>query len=215
MKESPLFAKVFDFTKWLLQHTIKFPKSQRFVLAKRIEDAVIGLYDNLIYAVKLPGQRSDHLARADADLGENWGHLPIYPHHVSDQISVVAGHGARPYGNGKILGPNALLLHLLDCNETHDVCYLKIYTSCVLEVFMQTKLTLRLEEQLIEQAKSYAAEAGKSVSQIVADYFRLLTEQKTKSSSSLTPITKSLRGLLRESKLDEKGYRKHLEEKYL
>ena len=36
---------------------------------------------------------------------------------------------------------------------------------------MQTKLTLRLEDQLIEQAKSYAAHAGKSVSQIVSDYF--------------------------------------------
>jgi predicted HicB family RNase H-like nuclease len=34
---------------------------------------------------------------------------------------------------------------------------------------MQTKLTLRLEDQLIEQAKSYAAQAGKSVSQIVAE----------------------------------------------
>lgn len=80
---------------------------------------------------------------------------------------------------------------------------------------MQTKLTLRLEDHLIEQAKSYAAEAGKSVSQIVADYFRLLTDKKTNSSSSLPPITQSLRGLLRESRLDEKDYRKHLEEKYL
>lgn len=80
---------------------------------------------------------------------------------------------------------------------------------------MQTKLTLRLEDQLIEQAKSYAAQAGKSVSQIVAEYFKLLTSQRIKSSSPSTTITQSLRGLLRESKLDEKDYKKHLEGKHL
>lgn len=80
---------------------------------------------------------------------------------------------------------------------------------------MQTKLTLRLEDQLIEQAKSYASRAGKSVSQIVAEYFKLLTADKVKQISPSTPITQSLRGLLRESKFDEKDYKKHLEEKHL
>ena len=80
---------------------------------------------------------------------------------------------------------------------------------------MQTKLTLRLEDQLIEQAKSYAAQTGKSVSQIVAEYFKLLTSQKVKANSPSTPITQSLRGLLRESKLDEKDYKKYLEGKHL
>ena len=80
---------------------------------------------------------------------------------------------------------------------------------------MQTKLTLRLEDQLIEQAKSYAAHAGKSVSQIVADYFKLLTSEKIRSASNSTPVTQSLRGLLRESKLDEEDYKKYLEEKHL
>lgn len=80
---------------------------------------------------------------------------------------------------------------------------------------MQTKLTLRLEDQLIEQAKSYAAQAGKSVSQIVAEYFKLLTTQNVKNNIPSTPITQSLRGLLRESKLDEKDYKKYLEGKHL
>lgn len=80
---------------------------------------------------------------------------------------------------------------------------------------MQTKLTLRLEDQLIEQAKSYAAQAGKSVSQIVAEYFTLLTSKKSTSSTPSTPITQSLRGLLRESKLDETDYKKYLEGKHL
>jgi hypothetical protein len=79
---------------------------------------------------------------------------------------------------------------------------------------MQTKLTLRLEDHLIEQAKSYAAQAGKSVSQIVADYFKLLTSERVKTGSPSTPITQSLRGLLRESELDEKDYKRYLEEKH-
>lgn len=79
---------------------------------------------------------------------------------------------------------------------------------------MQTKLTLRLEDQLIEQAKSYAAHAGKSVSQIVADYFTLLTSKKVKTSLPSTPVTQSLRGLLRESTVDEQDYKKYLEEKH-
>jgi hypothetical protein len=79
---------------------------------------------------------------------------------------------------------------------------------------MQTKLTLRLEDQLIEQAKSYAAEAGKSVSQVVADYFKMLTTERARQTSPATPITKSLRGILRDAKLDEKDYRKFLEEKH-
>ena len=80
---------------------------------------------------------------------------------------------------------------------------------------MQTKLTLRLEDQLIEQAKSYAAQAGKSVSQIVADYFKLLTSDRIKPNSPSAPITQSLRGLLKYSSLDETHYRKYLEEKHL
>lgn len=79
---------------------------------------------------------------------------------------------------------------------------------------MQTKLTLRLEDQLIEQAKVYAAQAGKSVSQIVAEYFKLLTTQRDRVNPPATPVTQSLRGLLRESRLDEKDYKKYLEEKH-
>jgi hypothetical protein len=71
---------------------------------------------------------------------------------------------------------------------------------------VQTKLTLRLEDQLIEQAKSYAAHEGKSVSQIVADYFKILTTDKIRSVSSSPPVTQSLRGLLRESKPDDKDF---------
>lgn len=79
---------------------------------------------------------------------------------------------------------------------------------------MQTKLTLRLEEELIEQAKAYAGRAGKSLSQVVADYFRLLTTADKRSAGPSAPLTQSLRGLLKGTGVDEKDYRRYLEEKH-
>ena len=78
---------------------------------------------------------------------------------------------------------------------------------------MQTKLTLRLEDSLIQQAKNYAKQHDKSLSQVVADYFHILTQQTEK--SGISPITKSLIGILDSNNVDENDYKKHLEEKYL
>lgn len=80
---------------------------------------------------------------------------------------------------------------------------------------MQTKLTLRLEKNLVESAKAYANSQGKSVSKIVADYFTLLEENSTEIEERIGPIAQSLKGSLGKSKLDESDYKKHLEEKYL
>ncbi len=80
---------------------------------------------------------------------------------------------------------------------------------------MQTKLTLRLEEDLIQQAKSYASRRGQSLSQFVAEYFALLMSDDERDGPELSPVTRSLRGALRASGVDEKDHRKHLEEKYL
>mgnify|MGYP000563164095 CR=1 FL=1 len=78
---------------------------------------------------------------------------------------------------------------------------------------MQTKLTLRVEDSLIQQAKDYAREHDKSLSQIVADYFKALTESKQKLENA--PITQSLIGMLSDSEVDEGDYKRHLEDKYL
>jgi len=78
---------------------------------------------------------------------------------------------------------------------------------------MQTKLTLRLEGELIEQAKKHAKQQGKSLSQIVADYFLVFTEKSKQ--PKIAPITQSLIGIINQSNLDQSDYKKHLEEKYL
>ena len=82
---------------------------------------------------------------------------------------------------------------------------------------MNTKLTLRLDEVLIQQAKEYAAKEGRSVSELVAGYFARLTEpmqDKPVDPSAPAPRRSSLRGILAGSKLDESDYYKYLERKY-
>ncbi|MBL7075197.1 antitoxin [candidate division KSB1 bacterium] len=80
---------------------------------------------------------------------------------------------------------------------------------------MKRKLTLRLEESLIQRATSYSEKNGKSVSQIIANYFALIGEETSEAVSELTPVVRSLKGALRGGQVDEDEYRRHLEEKYL
>jgi hypothetical protein len=77
---------------------------------------------------------------------------------------------------------------------------------------MKTKLTLRLDEKLIASAKRHSAESGKSVSQLVSDFFALIDAED--SDVDITPRVRSLRGVLAGSGLDESDYRRHVEEKY-
>ena len=80
---------------------------------------------------------------------------------------------------------------------------------------MHTKLTLRLEADLVQRAKAFAKKTGKSVSRIVADYFTVL-ERPSRRSKPLPwpPRVRSLKGSLRKTHVDEKDYRRHLEAKY-
>lgn len=77
---------------------------------------------------------------------------------------------------------------------------------------MNTKLTLRLDKDLIEGAKRYSAKSGKSVSKLVSDYFSLIEARQP--SMEVTRRVQSLRGVLAGSSLDESDYRKHLEDKH-
>lgn len=78
---------------------------------------------------------------------------------------------------------------------------------------MQTKLTLRLESDLIEQAKKQARLQGKSLSQIVADYFTVFGQKPE--NPEIAPVTQSLIGIIKSPPLEVSDYKKHLEKRYL
>ncbi|MEY4273831.1 MAG: hypothetical protein RL638_779 [Bacteroidota bacterium] len=79
---------------------------------------------------------------------------------------------------------------------------------------MDTKLTLKLDQDVIEQAKSFAKEKNTSLSKLIENYLSMLVEQKA--ISDVTPLVKSLSGIvsLPENFDQRSAYQKHLVNKY-
>lgn len=61
-------------------------------------------------------------------------------------------------------------------------------------MLMTTKLTLSIDQNVVEKAKIYLQTTGQSLSGLVEEYFRLLIKTK-EGQSSKTPILKELSGL--------------------
>jgi hypothetical protein len=82
---------------------------------------------------------------------------------------------------------------------------------------MNTKLTLTIEHSLIEKAKEYAKGKGRSLSDIVENYFKVIVKEEGISKKEETPITDSLRGSFKSPKdFDyKKELTKALTDKYL
>ena len=79
---------------------------------------------------------------------------------------------------------------------------------------MNTKLTLRMDSGRIRTAKREATRRGKSVSQMVGEFFDGMGSER-RGRSELPPITASLVGVLKGRRVSESDYRKHLREKHL
>ncbi len=77
-----------------------------------------------------------------------------------------------------------------------------------------TKLTLRMDRELVRRAKSYAKKSGKSVSAMVSDFFELLEVPEDRPRSVLTPTVRSLLGVMDGRTTNEQDYRKYLERKH-
>ncbi|TDD96210.1 DUF6364 family protein [Flavobacterium cellulosilyticum] len=57
---------------------------------------------------------------------------------------------------------------------------------------MDTKLTLKLDQEIIEKAKQYAAEKKVSLSRLIENYLNSLTSDKTNDDFQISPFVKSL-----------------------
>jgi hypothetical protein len=82
---------------------------------------------------------------------------------------------------------------------------------------METKLTLRLNDNVIERAKIYANSHKISLSKMVESYLDSITQQKeVGKKTSITPLVESLSGVIDlPSDFDyKKDYRDYLEQKY-
>ncbi|MBN2442558.1 MAG: hypothetical protein JXJ04_14485 [Spirochaetales bacterium] len=78
---------------------------------------------------------------------------------------------------------------------------------------METKLTLKLEQSVIQSAKQYAKKNNKSLSKLVEDYFKNLVSEN-KSKRQYSPLVEELSGVLSEEDVKNLDYVAYLEKKY-
>ena len=78
---------------------------------------------------------------------------------------------------------------------------------------MNTKLTLNLDKNIIEEAKTYAKSHHVSLSKLIENYLNSLTRQ-TKKKSSVSPLVESLTGIIPNDYNEKKDYRDYIDQKY-
>jgi len=70
---------------------------------------------------------------------------------------------------------------------------------------MNTKLTLTIEQHIIEKAKEYAKNKGRSLSDIVENYLKVVISEQMDLEQEIGPITASMMGsFTNDSDLDYK-----------
>ena len=78
MQESPIFTRTHDLLLWLIPATIKFPREQRFVLARAVQETALRFHGTLLEAALTKGRgESRALARADVDLARLRAYLRL------------------------------------------------------------------------------------------------------------------------------------------
>lgn len=81
MSQSPIFAKTYDLLLWLLPRTTTFPREQRFVLARHVQDIALRFQACLIEAGTLPQAerqaKLNRLYQADVELTKLRFHLRL------------------------------------------------------------------------------------------------------------------------------------------
>ncbi len=79
---------------------------------------------------------------------------------------------------------------------------------------MNTKLTLNLNTEIIDDAKTYAKSHKVSLSKLIENYLHALTRE-SKQKSSPSPLVESLTGIIPIDYDEKKEYRNYIDQKYL
>jgi hypothetical protein len=82
---------------------------------------------------------------------------------------------------------------------------------------MTTKLTLTVKESIVKKAKSYAKQTGRSLSELIENYLKTLTEDHQGGTQQISPKLKKLVGAVKlPADFDEKKeLPSYFERKYL
>ncbi len=79
---------------------------------------------------------------------------------------------------------------------------------------METKLTLKLDQNVIQSVKIYAARNNRSLSKLVEDYFRNLIMESNNNKKNISPLVQELSGIISEKDIEGLNYTDYLESKY-
>lgn len=79
---------------------------------------------------------------------------------------------------------------------------------------MNTKLTLNLDKEIIEEAKNYAKSQSVSLSKLIENYLNSLT-RASKKDSAVSPLVESLTGIIPADYDEKEDYRNYIDQKYL
>jgi hypothetical protein len=78
---------------------------------------------------------------------------------------------------------------------------------------MNTKLTLNLDKEIIEEAKTYAKNHSVSLSKLIENYLNSLTRQ-SKKKTSVSALVESLTGIIPNDYDEKDDYRDYIDKKY-
>lgn len=78
---------------------------------------------------------------------------------------------------------------------------------------METKLTLKMDQKVIQSVKIYAESNKRSLSKLVEDYFRKLISEN-EPTKHFSPLVEELSGIISEKDLKKLDYIEYLEKKY-
>ncbi len=78
---------------------------------------------------------------------------------------------------------------------------------------METKLTLKLDQSVIQSVKKYAEHNNRSLSKLVEDYFKNLISDN-EPQTHFTPLVEELSGVISDKDLANLDYVSYLEHKY-
>jgi len=79
---------------------------------------------------------------------------------------------------------------------------------------MEAKLTLKLDQSVIQSVKVYAEKNKRSLSKLVEDYFRNLINENDNRKLKISPLVQELSGIISEKDIKQANYIDYLEKKY-
>lgn len=81
---------------------------------------------------------------------------------------------------------------------------------------MDAKLTIKLDQDVIALAKMFAKKKNTSLSRLIEQYLEQLTSEENEEVISVTPLVKSLSGVVHspENSATRKSYLQYLKKKY-